>query len=117
MKQFLEVACVALGTVVDEHLVDAEVDATRQEVVLRDGLAQEVVALLRAVAMKSAGSGHLVDGLVHGLSDSRAQGLGDVANAERDDIRLGVHHLKGIHLLGDVGEQIVRLEVQEVDVY
>ena len=117
MEQFLEVAGVALGTVVDEDFVDAEADATRLEVVLQNGLAQEVIALLGAVASEAVGGGHLVDGLVHGLDDGGAERLGDVADTERDDVGLGVHHLEGVDLLGDVGEQVVLLEVQEVDVY
>ena len=117
VQQLLEVAGVALGAVVDEDFVDAEADATRLEVVLQDGLAQEVVALLGSVATEAVGGGHLVNGTVHGLDDGGAERLGDVADAERDDVGLGVHHTEGVDLLGDVGEEVVLLEVQEVDVY
>ena len=109
VQQFLEVARVRLGTVVDEYLVDVEVDATGQEVVLQDGLAQEVVALLRTVATESLGGGHLVDSLVHGLDDGRTQRLCHIADAQGNDISLGMHHLEGIHLLSNVGKQIVVL--------
>ena len=92
-------------------------DATRQEVVLQDGLAQEIVTLLRTVATESLSGRHLVDSLVHGLSDGRTQWLGDIADAEADNVGTRVHHLEGIDLLGNVSEQVIVLEVQEVDVY
>ena len=92
-------------------------DATWQEVVLQDSLAQEVVALLRAVPTKPLGGGHLIDSLVHGLGDGGTQRLGDIANAETDDVGTWVHHLESVDLLGDVGKQIVLLQVQEVNVY
>ena len=56
-------------------------DATRQEVVLQDGVAQEVVALLGAVAPESLSGGHLVGSLVDGLDDGRCQWLGDITDA------------------------------------
>jgi len=117
MQQLLEVASVALGTVVYENLVDVEVDAARQEVVLQDGFAQKIVALLRTVAAEALGGGHLVNSLVHGFDDGGTERLGDVADAEGDDVSLGVHHLEGVDLLGDVGKQIIVLEVQKVNVY
>ena len=69
VQQFLEVTRVGLRTVVDENLVDVEVDAARQEVVLQNGLTQEVVALLRAIASESLGCSHLVGCLVHRLDN------------------------------------------------
>ena len=117
VEQLLEVAGVALCAVVDEDLVDVEMDASGQEVVLENGLAEEVVALLGAVAAEALGGGHLVDGAVHGLGDGGTEGLGDVADAEADDVGAGVHDLEGIDLLGNVGEQVVLLQVQEVDIY
>lgn len=71
----------------------------------------------RTIASEAVGSGHLVNSLVHGLDDSGTKGLSDIAYSEADDIGLGMHHTKGIHLLGDVGEQVVVLEVQEMDIY
>ena len=92
-------------------------DATWQEIILEDGLAQESVALLRTIPMETFCCRHLVSRLVHRLNDGRTKGLSDVTNAEGDDIRLRVHHLEGIHLLGDVGEQVVVLKIQEMYVY
>jgi hypothetical protein len=54
---------------------------------------------------------------MHSLHDSGCQRLGHIADAQRNHIGLGVHHLEGIHLLGNVGEQIVVLQVQEMYVY
>ena len=92
-------------------------DASRQEVVLQDGLAQETVALLRTISTESLSSCHLVDSPMHGLDNSWAERLCDITDAETDDIGFGMHYLEGVHLLGYVGKQVVVLEVQEVDVY
>ena len=61
--------------------------------------------------MEPFGCSHLVRSLVHGLDDCRTKGLGHVADAEGDDVSLGMHHLEGIHFLGDVSEQIVVLKI------
>ena len=80
MEQFLEVARVALGTVVDEYLVKAEAYTTGCEVVLQDGFAEELITLLWAVASEPIHRAHLVDGLVHGLDDGRTERLGDITD-------------------------------------
>ena len=82
MEQLLEVARIALGSVVDEDLIYAEADATGSKVVLQDGFAQEFVALFGSVAPETVSSSHLVNSLVHGFNDSRAKGLGNVSYAE-----------------------------------
>ena len=53
VQQFLKVSRVALGAIVDEHLVDAEAYATRCEVVLEDCLTQKLVSLLRTVSAEA----------------------------------------------------------------
>lgn len=58
--------------------------------------------------------GHIVDGLVHSFDDGGAEGLRDVADAEADDVGLGVHGLVGVDLLGNVGEEVVLLQFKEV---
>ena len=54
---------------------------------------------------------------MHRLDNGRTERLSDVANTERDNVGLGMHHLEGIDLLGNVGKQVVVLQVQEVNVY
>ena len=117
VEQFLEVTRIALCTVVDEDLVDIEMNATCQKIVLEDGLAQEIIALLRTVAAEPFDATHLVGRLMHCLDNGRCQRLRHVAYAEGYHVGLGMHHLKGVHLLGNVGEQVVVLEVQEMNVY
>ena len=41
VQQLLNVSCIRLRTVVDKHLVDVEMDATWQKIVLQDRLTQE----------------------------------------------------------------------------
>ena len=106
-NEFLDIARVALCAVVDEYLVNIEMDATRQEVVLQYSLTQEIVTLLRSIAVEAAGRSHLVGSLMHSFNYRRAQWLGDVAYAQRDDVGLGVRHLEGVDLLGNVCKQIV----------
>ena len=89
-------------------------DAAGQEVVLQDGLTQEVVALLRAVAAERRGMGQLVGGAVHGLDDSGTERAGDVADAQRDHVGSRMGGAEGIDALGHVGKQVVVGQFQEV---
>ena len=116
MEQLLEITRIRLGAVVNENLIHTEADTSGAEVVFRDGLTQEIVALLWSIAMNPLCSRHFVGGLVHRLDDGRCQRLRHIANTQGDDVSLGVHHSEGIDLLGDVGEQIVVLQVQEVNI-
>src|SRR5262249_36170928 len=85
-----DVAGVALGAVGDEDLIGSDVGVAGVEVVLGDGFAEEVVALLGAVAVEGFAAGHVVHGLVHGFDDGGRKGLGDVADAHADDLGGGV---------------------------
>ena len=116
-EQFLDVAGVALGAVADEHLVGLDESPARPEIVGGDGLAQEVVALLRAVTAEPGHGAHLVHSLVEGLDACRRQRVGDIADAQLDHLALGVGGLEGGHPLGDVGEQVGGLELEIVFVH
>ena len=59
--------------------------ATWEEVVLDDGLTQEVIASLRAISVECCLVSHLVDCLVHGLDDRGAEWAGDITDAKADD--------------------------------
>ena len=63
-EDIAEVARVALRAVVDKYLVDVDIDAARRKVVVGDGLAQELIAVLRPVTPESFGVGLLVHGLM-----------------------------------------------------
>ena len=117
VQQLLEVARVTLGSVVDEDLVETEAHAARCKVVLHDSFTQEFVSLLGSITSESVSCCHLVDGLMHRLDDGRTERLCDITDTERDDVGLGVHHLEGIDLLGNVSEQVVVLQVQKMYVY
>jgi hypothetical protein len=54
---------------------------------------------------------------MHSLDNGRTEWLGDITDAQGNHISLGVHHLEGIDFLGNVGEQVVVLQVQEMNVY
>ena len=86
-EDFLDAGDIGLGAIADEDFVQIEVDAARLVVAVDDSLTEEVIALFRTVAAEGFGFAHFVDGLVHGVDDSRGQGTGDVADAEADDIR------------------------------
>ena len=116
-EQLLNVTRVALGTVVDEHLVAVEMDAARKEVVAQDGVAQEVVAVLGAVAAEGGFDSHLVGSLMHGLDDGGAKRLRDVANAKADDAHLGMLGLEGVNALGHIGEKVAPRKLQIMFVY
>ena len=54
---------------------------------------------------------------MHSLDDSGSKGLGDIADPKADDVGLGMGDLKGIDLLGNICEQVVVLQVEEMNVY
>ena len=112
--ELTDVSRVRFCTVVDEYFVGVEVHATGQEVVLYDSLPEPDVSLLGTIAVEGLLMGHIVDGLVHSVDDGGAEGLRDVADAEADDVGLGVHGLVGVDLLGNVGEEVVLLQFKEV---
>ena len=60
-------------------------DIARRVVVLRDGVAEERVALLGAVAFERRALRHLVGGGVQRLNAHGRERFGDVADAEADD--------------------------------
>ena len=55
-----------------------------------DGLAQEIIALFRAVALERGGRGHLVHRGMQGGDDGGRQGAGHIADAQADDGQGGV---------------------------
>src|SRR5438105_3940475 len=115
-KDVENVAAVTLRAVGDENLVVGYVDAVVAEVVLRDGRAQERVALLRAVAAERLAVGKLINGLVHGCNGRRRKRLGDIADAAADDapciVRMRL--AKGIHAPRDFGKKVSGAELEIV---
>ena len=113
-EDLLDVAAIALRTVGDEDLVGLDPAAARLEIVLRDGLAQEGVALFGAVALERLAPAQFVGAGVQGRHAHGRQRLGDVADAEPDDRPLRVGLLKGGDAPGDVAEQIGGLQLGEI---
>ena len=104
-KQVQQVAQVALGAVGDEDFLQLEVDAPAG-IVFLDGLTQEIIALLGAVAAEGGLVTHLVHRLVQRGDDRLGQRQRHVADTQTDDVRLRVSCLIGRHLVGDVTEQV-----------
>ena len=117
VEQVADVTGVALGAVRDKHLVDGEVDAAGFVVVLDDGLAQEVIALLGAVAVEGLGAREVVNGGVHGSDDRRGQRAGHVSDAHLDELGIWVLLLVGSGLVGDIREEVAsrQLGVVQID--
>ena len=86
------------------------------EIVRSNRLAQKVVALLRAIAAKAGGIGHLVRGLVQRGNAGGRQRLGHIASAQADQVLVRVLLLKGTDAPGDVGKQIAGLQLGVVGV-
>ena len=114
---FAYVSRVALRSVVDENLAWVEVYSAWCEVVFHYGAAQEVVAPLRTVAVECGFFSHFVHRLVHGFYHGGTQRLCHIAYAEADYTHLRMCHLEGVHLLGNVCEQVVVRQFQEMFVY
>ncbi len=105
-EDIADVAAVTLGTVGDEDLVGGNVHAAGREVVLDDGLAQEIVALFGAVAVESVDMGEVVNGGVHGLDNGRRERTRYVADAHLDelDVRMGRGEVG--RTMGDLAEEV-----------
>ena len=116
-EKLLYVAAVALRAVGDKYLVGRDVDAAVLEVDLRRLIAEERVALLRAVAVEVLARRLIVDGLVHRLYDRIAKRLGDIAYAEANYLGVGVCRLVCGNAVGYLGKEIARLYLRVVFVY
>ena len=116
-EELLDVPAVALRAVGDEYLVSRDVDSAVLEVDLRRLLAQERVALLRTVSVEVLARRLVVDSLVHRLNDGVAERLGDVSDAEADDLRVRIRRLVRGHAVRDFGEQVAGLYLRVVFVY
>lgn len=115
-----DVAGVALGAVGDEDFVGVDVEAAGFEIVVGDGVAEEVVALLGAITFEGFGNALFVDGIVHGIADGFGEGFGDITNAASDEAfgTLGVGFIEDFDATGDFREEVsgFQLEVVFVDV-
>ena len=101
-----DVAAVALGAVGDEDLVDGDVHAARREVMLDDGLAQEIVALLGAVAVEGLCMREVVDGGVHGLDDGGCERARHISDAHLDELDVGMGRGKVGRTMGYLAKQV-----------
>ena len=105
-EQLLNVAHVALRAVGHKHLVKCQLHAAARIVALADGIHQEVVAEVRAVAAEGLLTAHLVHSLVQCLDDSRHQRLGHVADAQTDDVGVGMRRLIFLHAPRNLRKQV-----------
>ena len=116
VKEAQQIGEVALCAVGDEDLIFRQLGAAACVVAL-NGLLEEGVALLGAVAVEALFGAHLGDGVVHGVHDALGQRLGHVADAQTDDLLLGVGLLIGGDLVGDVHEEVAGLQLVVVLVH
>src|SRR2546428_12009601 len=80
----------------------------------RDLGAQELVSHIRPVAPQRLRSALLARRLFEGVHHGRRQRPRDVADAERDDARVGMDLAKRLRAPLDLGEEVARLQVQVV---
>ena len=90
---------------------------SREEVVFSDCLSEEGISLFRPITSKCIGGSQVIGCAVHSLYYGRSQRLRHIAYSERYDLSFGVCHFESIYLLGDVGKQVVVLQVEEMYVY
>ena len=109
IEQAQDVGQVALGAVADKDLAGLQLDAPARIIAL-DGLAQEIVALLGAVAVEAFGGAHLLDGGGHGLHHAFGQGTGDIPDAHADDVAAGMGLLVLGHPAVDLHKEIAFLQ-------
>ncbi len=112
-----DVAAIAFRTVGDEDLVDVHLHPARVEVVFADGLAQEIVALLRAVAVEGLGPRHVVDCRVHGLDHGGRERARDVADAHLHQLDIRVRLLERLRAPRYLGEKVAAGQLRVVLVH
>ncbi len=105
----MHVGGVALGPVGDKDLVGCHLRALAA-VAGRDGVEQEIVALLGTVAAKGLFVRHLVGGSLDRVDDGRGQGQHHIADAQTDDARCRVRRRIGPHPLANLGEEVASLQ-------
>ena len=108
-KELLEVAEIRLCAIAYEDLVRGN-SHTAAHVFTHDCLAQEAVALFRAVAVKMFGASHLVHGCVQCLDNSWHKGFCHIANAEAYDLLFGICAFVGLDPVGNIGKEIALLQ-------
>jgi len=115
-EYLLDVGGIGLRAVAHEHFVGVDGSTARDEVLARDGLAQEVVAQVGGVASERARAGHLVHCAVERAHDRGREGLGHVADAQAHDARglVGVLLAVCVDLGSHRGEQVVPRELEVV---
>ena len=106
-----DVAAVALGPVGDEELVGRYLHAQGRVVVGHDGLAQEIIALIGAVAHEGGLISHLRGGALQRGDAGRRQGQRHVADAELDDVGLRVRRGEGRRAPRHLGEEVAAGEL------
>ena len=109
IEQPQQVCKVALGAVRDKDLVLGDLGAAAGVVAL-NGLLEEGVALLRAVAVEALFGAHLLGSVAHGLHHTLCQRLGHIADAQTDDLLFRVCFLICSYLVGNVHEQVAGLQ-------
>ena len=105
-----DVARVALGTIADEYFFAVKLNAPRKEIMLDDGVDEEVITMFWAIASKSSSVGTFIHSAVHGLDGSIGQRTGDIADAEADNFFLRMCRGVCLHFLRNVREQITAFD-------
>ena len=82
-----------------------------------DGVAEEVIALLGAIAVEALDGCEVVDGGMHGLDDGGDERTGHVTDAHLDELSLGMGLLVGRGAACDLGEEVTAGKLGVVEVY
>ena len=87
------------------------------EIVLDDGLAQESVALFRAIAMEGFHLHHFIDRLPHAFGHMRTKRVGHIVYTQVDKAVRRMNHLELFYLPTDVRKHIVLRKFQKIFVH
>ena len=113
-----DVAAVALRPVGNKDFVLVQLHPPGAKIMLHNGTAEEIIALLRAVAVEGFGVRLLLHSGVEGLDNGRRQGPGHVTDGELDDFPVRVGLAVSTDAPGHLAEEIAagQLQVVVVDV-
>lgn len=93
------VSRIALGSVVDEDFLWAEMNAACRVIVFDNGINQKVITLFRTVSAECLGISHLIHCLVHRFDANLRQRTGNVSDTQTDDFFFRVRYPESINFL------------------
>ena len=113
-KDVADIAAVALGSVGHKNLSGLDIHPPGGVIAPGNGLPQELVALLRAIAAEALHGPHLVHRPMHSLEHGGNQRPGHIAYGQLDNRRLRMGGSVGVDAPGHLRKEVAARQLQKV---